>query len=188
VNDNDARSPRGDQDQHAAAQPATEPNAELAALQQERAQLEDQLRRTLADAANMRRRAQKEAEDARRRIVEGFAQELLPVVDNFELALQANAQAAAPDVEALVQGIAMVRTMLLSVLERHGLQEITALGRPFDPALHEAVAVEPTDAVPEGKIVRVLMKGYLIGDRVVRHARVVVAGPTPGGAGAQPKQ
>lgn len=186
MNDNDASSPQGEP--QGAAQPATEPNAELTALQQERAQLEDQLRRTLADAANMRRRAQKEAEDARRRIVEGFAQELLPVVDNFELALQANAQAAAPDVDALVQGITMVRTMLLSVLERHGLQEIAALGRTFDPAQHEAVAVEPTAAAPEGQVVRVLMKGYLIGDRVVRHAKVVVAGPTPGGAGAQPKQ
>ena len=188
MNDNDPRSPRGEPDEQAAAEPATEPNAELAALQQERAQLEDQLRRTLADAANMRRRAQKEAEDARRRIVEGFAQELLPVVDNFELALQANSTGAAPDVDALVQGITMVRTMLLSVLERHGLQEITALGHKFDPALHEAVAVEPTATVPAGQIVRVLMKGYLIADRVVRHARVVVAGPTPGGAGEKPKQ
>jgi molecular chaperone GrpE len=63
--------------------------AEIQVLQQEKAKLEEQLQRTLADAQNMRRRAQKEAEDARRRILEGFTQELLPVLDNFQLALQA---------------------------------------------------------------------------------------------------
>jgi molecular chaperone GrpE len=73
----------------------------------------------------------------------------------------------------------MTRMLLTSALERHGLQEIRAEGQSFDPLRHEAVAAEPAPGVPEGQILRVLQAGYLIGDKVVRHSRVVVAGPTP---------
>ncbi len=161
--------------------PATESSAaEVLALQQQCADLQDKLQRTLADAQNMRRRAQKEAEDARRRIVEGFTQELLPVLDNFELALQAwSEQASGGDPSALVQGVRMVQTLLLSALERHGLQELNAVGTSFDPARHEAIAVEPKDGVSSGQVLRALMKGYLLGDRVLRHAKVVVTGTPP---------
>lgn len=151
--------------------------SELQALQQEKAKLEEQLQRTLADAQNMRRRAQKEAEDARRRILEGFTQELLPVLDNFQLALQAfEGQATGADPTALVQGVRMVQTLLRSALERHGLQEIDAGNQPFDPSRHEAVAVEQKAGVDEGRVLRVLMPGYLMTDRVLRHAKVVVSG------------
>ena len=152
-------------------------NAEVQTLLHEKAKLEEQLQRTLADAQNMRRRAQKEAEDARRRILEGFTQELLPVLDNFQLALQAwDGQTAGADPSALVQGVRMVQTLLRSALERHGLQEINAGDQPFDPARHEAVAVEAKDGVDEGRVLKVLMPGYLMTDRVLRHAKVVVSG------------
>ena len=151
--------------------------AEIQVLQQEKAKLEEQLQRTLADAQNMRRRAQKEAEDARRRILEGFTQELLPVLDNFQLALQAwEGQAAGSDPTALVQGGRKVQTLLRSALERHGLQEIDANDQAFDPARHEAVAVEQKPGVDAGRVLRVLMPGYLLTDRVLRHAKVVVSG------------
>ncbi|MEQ1633233.1 MAG: nucleotide exchange factor GrpE [Planctomycetota bacterium] len=151
--------------------------ADLQTLRGERDQLEEQLRRTLADAANMRRRQQKESEDMRRRILEGFTQELLPVLDNFQLALQAwDGQTASKDPAALVQGVRMVQTLLRSALERHGLQEIDAKDQAFDPARHEAVAVESQAGIDAGHVLRVLMPGYLLTDRVLRHAKVVVSG------------
>lgn len=150
---------------------------ELAKLREERDLLEQQLQRQLADAANMRRRHRQELDDNRRRVLEGFAQELLPVLDTFDSAL-----AAAPDkrdaaADGLVEGVRLTRLLLASALERHGVQEIPALGAKFDPALHDAVAVEPAPGVPAGQILRVLQTGYQLGERVIRHARVVVAGP-----------
>lgn len=174
-----AQSNTGDQ---SAAEPTVEipgRDQELARLKEERDHLEAQLQRTLADTANMRRRQKQEMDDARRRVVEGITQELLPVLDSFAMAMH-SFDAQGGDGKALIDGVRLVRTLLNGALERHGLQEIAATGLPFDPARHEAVAVEPTAAVPEGHVVRVLQTGYLLGDRVVRHSRVVVAGaPNP---------
>ncbi len=151
---------------------------ELTRLRDERDQLEQQLQRQLADAANVRRRQRQEMDDNRRRVLEGVVHELLPALDTFGMALAAY-DAGNTDPRALVEGVRMTRTLLLSALERHGLQQIPAEGQPFDPLRHEAVAAEPAAGVPEGQIVRVLQPGYVLGDRVVRHSRVVVAGPTP---------
>ena len=162
-------------------EPTTEiptPDQELARLQNERNQLEQQLQRQLADAANMRRRARQEMDDQKRRVVEGIAQELLPALDSFGMAIAAF-DGGNTDPKALVEGVRMTRMLLQSALERHGLQEIAATGVAFDPARHEAVGVEPSSTVAEGQILRVLQTGYQIGDRVVRHSRVVVAGPAP---------
>lgn len=163
---------------------ADEPNVEIpthdhemARLENERAHLEVQLQRALADLQNVRRRQRQEIDDSRQRVLEGLAQELLPVLDTFAMALVAyDAQDGSADPKALVDGVRMVRGMLTGALERHGLSEIRAAGA-FDPSRHEAVAVEPSGAVPEGHIVRVLQAGYQLGDRVVRPSRVVVAGP-----------
>lgn len=151
---------------------------ELSRLKDERDQLEGQLQRTLADTANMRRRQKQEMDDARRRVLEGLTQELLPVLDSFSMALQAYDQQGG-DPKALIDGVRLVRTLLSGALERHGLQEIPAEGLQFDPSRHEAVAVEPTASLPEGQVLRVLQTGYLLGDRIVRHSRVIVAGPAP---------
>lgn len=169
--DEDGKSREGE---HVVEIPAHE--QEFVRLKDERDQLEQQLQRTLADTANMRRRQKQEMDDSRQRVLEGITQELLPVLDSFTMALQAHD--AGSDPKALAEGVRLVRTLLLGALERHGLQEIAADG-PFDPARHEAVAVEPTSAVPEGHIVRVLQTGYALGDRIVRHSKVVVAGREP---------
>lgn len=172
---------------------ATEPTSEIPShdqefkrLQQERDELETKLQHAMADLANVRRRQRQEIDDNRHRVLEGLTQELLPVLDTFSMAVQAyDAQQAqdargeqsgsAQDPKALVEGVRMVRTMLSSVLERHGLQEIPGSG-PFDPNRHEAMAMEPSEDVPDGHIVRVMLTGYQLGDKVVRHSRVVVAG------------
>ncbi|MBX3464671.1 MAG: nucleotide exchange factor GrpE [Planctomycetes bacterium] len=151
---------------------------EVARLKEERDNLEQQLQRTLADTANMRRRQKQEMDDNRRRVLEGLTQELLPVLDTFTMALAA-ADQDTTDPKVLIDGVRLVRTMLSGVLEHHGLVEIPAQGLPFDPLRHEAVAVEAAAGTPEGQVVRVLQTGYLLGDRVVRHSRVVVAGPDP---------
>jgi hypothetical protein len=90
-------------------------------------------------------------------------------LDSFQMALTVyDAQGGEADPKALVDGVRLVRTLLSGALERHGLAEIQAQGLPFDPARHEAVAVEPTSEVPEGHVVRVLQPGYLLGEHVVR--------------------
>ena len=170
--------------------------AEIVKLRDERDQLELQLQRALADTQNIRRRQQQEMADSRRRVLEGLTQELLPVLDSFALALHAYDKDAethedvaerggrhhtGQHIAALVDGVRMVQTLLAGALERHGLQEIAAAGKPFDPARHEAVAVEPTDAVPPNHVVRVLQAGYLLGEHVVRHSKVIVAGPKGAG-------
>jgi molecular chaperone GrpE len=154
---------------------------EMVRLREERDQLEQQLQRQLADAANVRRRQQKEMEDQKRRVLEGLTQELLPALDTFGMALSAfdagSGDPAGSDPKALIEGVRMTRMLLTSALERHGLAEIKAEGQTFDPLRHEAVATEAAAAVPPGRILRVLQAGYMLGDRVVRHSRVVVAGP-----------
>lgn len=178
--DDRTTSETGDDTGNAPDRAATDP---LESLRRERDQLEEQLRRTLADAANMRRRQQKEAEDTRRRILEGVTQELLPVLDNFQLALQAFAERSdQTDPATLVDGIKMVQTLLGAALERHGLQEIQADGATFDPANHEAVGMERRPGVPAGQVLRVLQTGYRLGDRVLRHAKVLVSGEPPAGS------
>ncbi len=158
---------------------------EMVRLREERDHFETQLQRALADTANIRRRQKQEMDDSRRRVLEGLTQELLPVLDSFSMALTAydtqaaqDAQGSSADPKALVDGVRLVRTLLSSALERHGLSEIAAEGRAFDPARMEAVAVEPSDQVPEGHVVRVLQAGYLLGEHVVRHSKVTVAGPS----------
>lgn len=153
---------------------------ERKSLRDERDQLEGQLQRALADLQNVRRRQRHEIDDSRHRVLEGLTQELLPVLDTFSMALHAyDSQDDSADPKALVEGVRMVRTMLSGALERHGLKEIPATGT-FDPNHHEAVSVEQSTDVPEGHIVRVMQAGYLLGDRVVRFSRVVVAGtPNP---------
>jgi molecular chaperone GrpE len=151
---------------------------ELARLRDERNHFEQQLQRQLADAANVRRRQRQEMDDQKRRVVEGLTQELLPALDSFGMALAAF-DGGNSDSKALVEGVRMTRMLLTSALERHGLAEIRAEGQPFDPLRHEAVGIEPTTTTPEGHVLRVLQAGYQLGDRVVRHSRVVVAGTTP---------
>lgn len=182
--------PDAERAESTAQRPADAPPApgdELAALRTERDQLRDQLARALADLHNIRRRHAREIDEIRGRAIEALAAELLPILDNFELALAAHEQHGDAGVRAeshaMVQGLRMVRGMLDAVLERHGLVEIAAHGEPFDPNLHEAVGVEPHGEVEPGRVLRVLQPGYQREGRVVRPSKVIVAQPQ-GEAGA----
>ena len=145
-------------------------------LATERDRLQVQLARAMADLQNIRKRHAKEMEEARARALEGFAAELLPVLDNFHLATDIGTQTGAAAVASMREGLGMVRTMLESVFERHGVTEITAEGAKFDPAVHEAVGIDPDPEAPEGTVTKVLLRGYRLGDRVIRASRVMVGG------------
>lgn len=148
---------------------------ELAALQEERDALEDKLRRALADIQNMRRRQVEEVRQAGQAATGRVAQEILPIMDSFEFALSAGG-----DRDSLLEGVRMVHSMLEDLLGRHGIEPVQALEQPFDPQFHEAVAVEARADVPPNTVVAVQQKGFRIGDRVLRPARVVVSQNTAG--------
>ena len=103
----------------------------------------------------------------------GLAKDLLPVIDNLDRAVEAAKQAG--EQGPLVQGVSMVHTQLLDILRRHSVTRIEAQGQPFDPNLHQAVMQQPSKDHPPMTVVQVLEQGYLIHERVLRPARVVVS-------------
>ncbi len=133
------------------------------------------LQRLAADFDNYRKRALREQESLVARAHERLVRELLPVVDDLERALEA---AAKHEEAKLEEGVRLVYRELERVLAREGLVEIETDGR-FDPHVHEALLAQPSEA-EEGSVIQVVQKGYRLGDRVLRPARVVVAAPPAG--------
>lgn len=142
----------------------------LAALEAERDELLDRLRRTAADFDNFRKRAARDQESLVARAHERLMKALLPVVDDLERALVA---AAEHEEAKLEEGVRLVARELHEALKREGLEEIEADGK-FDPHVHEALLSQPSEA-DEGSVIEVLQKGYRLGDRVLRPARVVIS-------------
>jgi len=142
----------------------------IAALEAERAELLDRLRRTAADFDNFRKRAARDQESLVARAHERLMKTLLPVVDDLERALVA---AAEHEEAKLEEGVRLVARELHEALKREGLEEIEADGK-FDPHVHEALLSQPSEA-DEGSVIEVLQKGYRLGDRVLRPARVVIS-------------
>jgi molecular chaperone GrpE len=154
----------------------------IAKLQTELDHVRDVYLRKLAEFDNFRKRVDRERDDLRQAALEDFVRELLPVVDNFDRALQH----ADADNGAFHQGVEMIAKQLHDTLERKGVSEIDPLGESFDPLVHEAVQRIEGGDHPPGTIVNVMLKGYTLGDRLIRPAMVGVAveptGPD-GGAG-----
>jgi molecular chaperone GrpE len=137
----------------------------------------DRLLRTTADFENFRKRAAREKQEALRYANEGLIAKLMPVLDGFDLALAA-ARTGAPgadSAQSLSTGVAMVYQQLKSALAEAGLEEIDALGQPFDPRWHEAVSQTETAEAPEGQVLQQIRKGYKLRDRLLRPAVVIVA-------------
>ena len=139
--------------------------------------LRDRLLRALAEAENTRRRAERTAEEARQYAISDFARELLVVADNLQRTIDAVERRAPETVEdaALIEGVRATERLLMRTLERFGVQKIEAVGQPFDPNLHEAVAEVDSPEHSPGTVVRVVEDGYTIHDRLLRPARVFVA-------------
>jgi molecular chaperone GrpE len=148
----------------------TEEEVDVEALRAERDEYLEHLQRVAADFENYRKRAARDQESLVARAAERLVRELLPVLDDLERALQ-----AAEDHEeaTLEEGVRLVHRQLADALRKEGLEEIPTDGR-FDPHLHEALLAQPAEA-ESGSVIEVLQKGYRLGDRVLRPARVVVA-------------
>ncbi len=135
----------------------------------------DRLLRAQAETENVRRRFQREIQEARRYANQPLLTDLLPVLDNMERAIEAAHQS--PDGAGLLEGFKMVHQLLLDVLGKHDCTPVAAQGAAFDPAHHQAMMQEPS-AEPKGTVTRVLQPGYTLHDRVIRPAQVFVsAGP-----------
>ena len=154
---------------------ADDPATRLAAAEKQRDDYLDLLQRTRADFENYQKRLQRDLQDERRYSQRPLAHDLLPIIDNLDRALSAARQAG--EQGALVQGVALVQTQFLDVLRRHGITPIEAQGKPFDPNLHQAVMQRADANVAAGTVLEVLQQGFMLHDRVLRPAAVVVSVP-----------
>lgn len=175
--DEAAREDAGSQDTSTEAQAADQ---DLAALEealgkaeQEAAEQREAMLRMHAEMENLRKRLIRDLEKSRKRALEGFMDDLLPVRDSLEKGLEAAESEAS--VESLKEGKALILRMLGKVMSDHGLEEIDPVGESFDPELHEAISMIPSPQHAENEVIDVVQKGYRLNDRLVRPARVVVS-------------
>lgn len=159
------------------ADPA-DPLAAIETLKGQVADLTDRLLRAHAEMDNMRKRAERDKEETAKYAITRFARDVVTVADNFERAVQAVPQAAVeqdPALKSLVEGVSMTEREFLNVLERYGVKRISPKGEMFNPHHHQAMMEMQNLEVAPGTILDVFQPGYLIEDRVLRPAMVVVA-------------
>jgi molecular chaperone GrpE len=135
-------------------------------------QLKDEKLRVLAELDNIRKRAQRDVEQAHRYALEKFAGELLPVKDSLDLGVE---NAGKADAVALAEGQAATARLLAKAMEKAGIIELNPVGEPFDANLHEAMAAQPSDTAEPNSVLAVIQRGYTLNGRLLRAARVIVA-------------
>lgn len=148
--------------------------AQLDALTAERATLYDQLLRSQAEFENYRKRVERERNQLYQRGRDDVLVQFLPVVDNFERALS-SLETSEGDAEALRHGVELIHKQFKDALTKFGLEPVESVGHAFDPHLHEAVTTEATDKHKENTVIEEFQRGYKIGDRLLRPAKVKVA-------------
>jgi molecular chaperone GrpE len=158
----------GSSSESAVADPVDEARAETQRVR-------DQLLRTAADYDNYRKRTRRETDEAQKRGREELIRELLPVFDNLERAVVHAGQAS--DAKAVADGVGMVLKQFVDTLARVGITRLKVVGTPFDPTQHEAIQQVETDEHPAGTVIAEVQPGYLLGERLLRAAMVVVAKP-----------
>ena len=149
---------------------------------EEIAELKDKLLRTLADMENLRRRSQKDREDAVKFSAANFARDMLSVADNLRRATESipkEDEADAVSLAAFIEGISLTEKELISTLERHGIRKIEPMGEKFDPKFHEAMYEVPSADAESGTVMQVVEAGYVIHDRLLRPAKVGIAKAAP---------
>lgn len=156
--------------------------ASLAEAESKRDEYLGDLQRVAAEFDNFRKRVYRDQQALVARAAERLVTELIPVLDDLERAVVVAAESAESTLE---EGVRMVQRALHAALVKEGLAEVSTEG-PFDPHQHEALMQQPSEA-PEGTILQVMQKGYRLGDRVLRPARVIVAGPPPEAPPEPPK-
>ena len=163
------------EDEGAPSATATDPTPvladEIVELRKERDSLHDRLLRQAAEFDNYRKRVERERKDSAQMAAIDFVQELLPVIDDFERALQTQA----PGAESYRQGLEIIHRALMEMLRKRGVTPIDAVGTEFDPQVHQAVAYEEAPDRRDGEVMEQFTRGYRLGDKLVRPAMVKVA-------------
>ncbi len=158
----------------------------IAELEAELSALNDRVLRLAAELENTRRRADREKQDASRYAIASFARDLVGVADIFERALATlppdGVEASPETLSGFAAGVRMTERTLAATLERHGVKKIDPKGEKFDPNLHQAVAQAPAPGVPAGHVAETAQTGFVIGDRVLRAAMVIVSTGEPAAA------
>jgi len=152
----------------------TEKTDELCTEALERAAAaEDRLLRLAAEFENYKKRVQREKANALKYAEENIVKELLPFLDNLERAIEQGSTEV--DNQGLLEGVVMTRDGLLATLQKFGLRPVESLGKPFDPHLHEAISLEGSDELPPNHVLQEYQKGYMLKDRLIRPAKVIVS-------------
>ncbi len=149
-----------------------DPEAALAEAQAKADENWDRYLRAAAELDNVRKRAARDVENARKYALERFGKELLGVRDTLEIGLAAAENAT---VDSLIEGKNAILKLLTTTMQQFGIEEVDPAGEPFDPELHEAISVQPSDDVEPGSVVTVVQKGYTLNGRLLRPAMVIVA-------------
>ena len=152
-----------------------EERSELEALQEEVAIAKDAALRAQADAINAQRRAELDVEKDRKFALERFANDLLSVVDNLERALEASAESDGEGVASVVEGVELTLKSLVDVLAKNGVTPVDPHGEPFDPQVAQAMSMVENPDVEPNTVIAVMQKGYLLKDRLLRPAMVMVS-------------
>ena len=147
-------------------------NDEIERLAEYAEEMKDEALRAKAEMENIRKRAERDVQNARKFGIEKFAKELLPVTDSIDQALKHEVKL--DEAVAMKDGIEMTAKILLDVLKKNGLEELDPKGKKFDPNMHEALAMIPNPEFDDNTIFEVFQKGYLLNGRVVRAAKVIV--------------
>ncbi len=147
-----------------------EENSELEKTKQELDEITDRLKRIMAEFENFKKRSSKERENLYNSLVSDIVASFLPVQDNLEKAISVKTED-----ENLKQGIELVVKQIKDIFQKFGVEEIETVGKPFDPEVHEAVSSVQDDTLGEKIVKEEYRKGYKIGNKVIRHAMVVVA-------------
>lgn len=135
----------------------------------------DHYLRALADLENYRKRAGRERAEAIAYANQSLLQKLIPILDNFEMALAATSNNSPESIKSHADGVAMIHTQLKAALAEAGLEEIDATGKPFDPNFHEALSEQESAEVPDHHVLQQLRRGYKLRDRLLRPATVIIA-------------
>jgi len=139
------------------------------------AEMKSRYVRLQADFANFKKRTATEKQQISEVVKMDVLQNILPVIDNFERALQVPQDSLSDELKSFVDGYTMIYKQLMTVLEKEGVTKIDAVGKPFDPNYHQAVMRVPSDEYDNDVVVEVLQEGYLLGDKTLRPAMVKVA-------------
>jgi molecular chaperone GrpE len=134
----------------------------------------DQIMRLKAEMENNRKRAGRDLENAHKFAIRNFAESLLPIIDSMEMGQQA-AEAENASLASIVEGTQLTMSMFVQVLEKHGLKQIDPVGEAFDPEQHQAISMMEDESTESGNVISVMQKGFLLNERLIRPAMVVVA-------------